>query len=162
MPRMAGFQESFTPRRPETLNPIQLLWQALQADPTGASGMANPVAGPALLGALFKNPQLARLFALATQLERGGATRSGQGAGLGWLSAAAGVSDEGLSIMDRAFRQLVNPTFMRNIASAEKGQTFAKNILPFSGAAHKLPTQALPEEQLAAALLLQHFMGVAQ
>lgn len=39
-----GLAETFTPRAPQTLNPLALFMQALQADPAGA-GIASPTAG---------------------------------------------------------------------------------------------------------------------
>ena len=151
MPRMASFQESFTPRRPETLNPLAMLWQALQADPTGASGMANPVAGPALLGALFKNPKLAGLFRTVMQSPRftaGGTTAKAQGGELG-LTFLQHILNE-MMLKGGIKPETMGP----NIANSILGQTFGKGgILPFSGAAHKIPRQAMSSEALLAALL---------
>lgn len=146
-----GFAESFTPRAPQTMNPLVMLWQALQADPTGASGMASPVAGPALLGALFKDPKLAGMFRSIMQAPRftaGGTTAKAQGGDLGlafWQHL----------INEMMLRGGINPETMGpNIANSVVGQTFGKGgILPFSGAAHKVPRQAMSSEALLAALL---------
>ena len=149
----------WSPREPGELKQAALDFfkQALQADPTGASGMANPVAGPAMLGALFKNPALARLFSNAAQTQLGGTAGTP-------MRAEEMLRNKEFFV--RLMRKMgmfpeaqrghlgAESTFGANFMNALGGETFGKNILPWSGAAHRNP-MAMDEQALFAALLSQ-------
>jgi hypothetical protein len=112
-------------------------------------------------GALFKNPGYANLFRTTTQFHpytAGGVTRP--------IGAGGSISDAALIRLNQEFmkewsRKLFGGEFgseaagtlARNAQSSRMGQTFAKNILPWSGAAHQNPMVFGDEARLLHTLL---------
>lgn len=111
-----------------------------------------PVPTPAIGGALFKNPVMANLFKSAAQYHPyvvGGMARP--------RSIDPAIIRFHQDLMKQALSHLFpgesTGVLARNIQSARLGQTFGKDILPWSGAAYRNPIVVGDEQRLLYSLL---------